>query len=1501
MFFAGLLTAMLILNNAGGSAFAQSRSHGSANQKGNAQSAPASTGAVCVSNPFGPATGFNTFMSGDATLRWSDTEGRMAVGGNANLTDYSVGLKIPASENKRDSFVVGRNLTFLRGESLNGPIAHGGTASLTQVNATTRKATPIDFAATQTYLRSLSTHWAGLQANGKTTAQYWGGPTAYIELKGTDSKLNVFRLSGADLSKANTLNINAPSGSTVLINVDGTNVSMRNFGFALNGVSRQQIVYNLHQATNLTMEGVGVEGTVFAPLATVMFQNGVIQGSLIAQNWVLPSSPNQPSGQVNHFLFNGCLPVPPTQQPTTVPVPPTATPKPTYQLNLSHIECVGSKVEVHFVLLNVPAGVTPGSVTYKTAAGVSRTIAPTKNTGNVWHFFDYPQNGYYDVVSAGVQVGGVTVNLHNPSAYKGIYNCAPTATAVPPTATRVPSTATTRPTNTTAPTQIPMAACPGNLLLNPSFEEGGSGVRPPHWNVTNGSAYQGSGYQVDGKLNGYLHAKNGAASIHQDVRSVTPGAQYNLTFYAGTHQPSFDHNVRIEFYDSDNKLINSSNSVQVDHDVDVGSKSLKQYSIQATAPVNAAYLRVIGRATGDYLKLDAFCVKGNQTATATSVPPTATAKPTNPPAPTATAKPSYQLNLSHIKCVGGKVEVHFVLLNVPSGVKPESVTYKTAAGVSRTIAPSKNTGNVWHYFDNPPSGYYDIVSASVKVGGVTVNLHNPSAYKGTYNCAPTATAVPPTATSKPTNTPVPPTRTALPPTATTTPDICVAKQPIDLLYILDLSGSMTWEYPGSGSKIEAAKKALLAVNASVARQNSANRVALITFQDTTARVQTGFTTNFATIDNIVQGIDAKPKGSTPTANAIREAIKLLQSQRDPSRKPVVLLITDGIPNRDLQGHQFDHVQVDKLSIYDANKAFLPSSTVRKLGPLVSKYNEYTGEPLADVMDQVVELKSKVSDAVIYSIAIQGQPGTTFSEELLEYAAAKTGGQSYSADNTDALIAALQAAVSESTCSTPAPTATVKPTNTPVPPTSTPTSTPVPPTSTPVPPTNTPEPTSTPVPPTNTPEPTSTPVPPTSTPVPPTPTTEPNVAEVRFEAQDTPLCVYEPRWMTVEGSVTLKPAGRVARLQVAWYVVHPADVSTDTEYLDLGLVRDGDRFSAQIYWPGIRPGDTVVENHVGAILLDAETGNPISRGASLDYYWYPWFCPAPTPTPTMTSVPPTATPVPPTATPTATPAPTATPTNTPEPTATPTNTPTATPTNTPVPPTATPTATPTSTPTSTPTATPTNTPTNTPAPTATPVPPTATPTNTPTATPTSTPTATPTATPVPPTATPTNTPEPTATPVPPTATPTATPTNTPEPPTPTPTSVALPGKIGGIIYFDGDFSGTYSSDESGFSYIQLFLYQDDGDGYAGADTNGDGFITQDELDSGDILVAQTFTVEGDETTNGRYQFDNVAPGNYWVWMNNEYWFIETSPNPHPMVTIGSGQENFDVNFGVFSGI
>ncbi len=137
----------------------------------------------------------------------------------------------------------------------------------------------------------------------------------------------------------------------------------------------------------------------------------------------------------------------PTNTPETPANTPTNTPVSDYQLNLSHIACVDGKVEIHFVLLNVPDGITPGTLTYTYGS-----ISPTKNTGNVWHYFDYQSDGFYNVTSASVNVGGTTVNLHNPGTDSGTYDCIPDNTPTNTPSFTLTNTSTNTPTDTSTPT-----------------------------------------------------------------------------------------------------------------------------------------------------------------------------------------------------------------------------------------------------------------------------------------------------------------------------------------------------------------------------------------------------------------------------------------------------------------------------------------------------------------------------------------------------------------------------------------------------------------------------------------------------------------------------------------------------------------------------------------------------------------------------------------------------------------------------------------------------------------------------------------------------------------------------------------------------------------------------------------------------------------------------------------------------------------------------------------
>ena len=187
-------------------------------------------------------------------------------------------------------------------------------------------------------------------------------------------------------------------------------------------------------------------------------------------------------GRRQSFEYDAvCIPRPtdtPTNTPTntatdTPSVTPSNTPTntatrtpPSYQLNLSHIECVNFQTEVHFVLLGLPDGITPGTLVYsytdESGQSVSRSVSPGPHTGNVWHYYDYPfSNGFINVTGATVDVDGDPVVLHNPGEYSGIYNCSVTDTPTntpsdTPTNTYTPSvTPSNTPTNTYTPSVTP--------------------------------------------------------------------------------------------------------------------------------------------------------------------------------------------------------------------------------------------------------------------------------------------------------------------------------------------------------------------------------------------------------------------------------------------------------------------------------------------------------------------------------------------------------------------------------------------------------------------------------------------------------------------------------------------------------------------------------------------------------------------------------------------------------------------------------------------------------------------------------------------------------------------------------------------------------------------------------------------------------------------------------------------------------------------------------------
>jgi choice-of-anchor A domain-containing protein/uncharacterized repeat protein (TIGR01451 family) len=227
----------------------------------------------------GPAKDYNLFVIKDVDQPSSDTQGKAAVGRDAKFANYSIGDQLPP--NSGDVLIVGRHLTFLSGAVNNGNVVYGNTTNLpipgVSVSGTISQGNPIDFNAAEAYLNNLSSALSAYAVNGTTTFQ-WGGLT----LTGTDPFLNVFQVSGANLSSANNMSITVPNGSVVLVNIDGAAINWTG-GLTVNGTAIGNVLYNFYQATSMTIQGIDIRGSVLAPKANINFVAGVINGQMICK------------------------------------------------------------------------------------------------------------------------------------------------------------------------------------------------------------------------------------------------------------------------------------------------------------------------------------------------------------------------------------------------------------------------------------------------------------------------------------------------------------------------------------------------------------------------------------------------------------------------------------------------------------------------------------------------------------------------------------------------------------------------------------------------------------------------------------------------------------------------------------------------------------------------------------------------------------------------------------------------------------------------------------------------------------------------------------------------------------------------------------------------------------------------------------------------------------------------------------------------------------------
>ena len=252
---------------------------------------------------------------------------------------------------------------------------------------------------------------------------------------------------------------------------------------------------------------------------------------------------------------------------------------------------------------------------------------------------------------------------------------------------------------------------------------------------------------------------------------------------------------------------------------------------------------------------------------------------------------------------------------------------------------------------------------------------------------------------------------------------CYADQPVDVVFVLDLSGSMTFPFAGLGTRVAAAQAALLSLNAEVAARGDGSRVALVTFSgfqtveqnlNEAVTIESDFTTDYAAVSGLIAGFDAssiQPTATTPTAMALEETLDLFLAGYDPTHKPAIVWITDGVPNIDSAGRgpvEYDLEEIQAIDLEDGMGGYLSWPEVSLLGNFNFSTDTFDGEVLANAMYFLEQQKVLLPDTRIFGIALQGDGVDlgTFNEDLVNYSAFISGGSAFSATNSEELDAAV---------------------------------------------------------------------------------------------------------------------------------------------------------------------------------------------------------------------------------------------------------------------------------------------------------------------------------------------------------------------------------------------------------------------------------------------------------------------------------------------------------------
>ena len=132
----------------------------------------------------------------------------------------------------------------------------------------------------------------------------------------------------------------------------------------------------------------------------------------------------------------------------------------------------------------------------------------------------------------------------------------------------------------------------------------------------------------------------------------------------------------------------------------------------------------------------------------------------------------------------------------------------------------------------------------------------------------------------------------------------VSAKPLDIVLVLDQSGSMAYDFDGNSTRKDtegrqyAMKQAVNSFIEKAASADGTHNMAIVTF-GSEAKQLVGWTavdaSGASALTNAINGLPQEPRGATNVGAGMQEAQKLVNSQTSTDRQKVVIVFTDGVP------------------------------------------------------------------------------------------------------------------------------------------------------------------------------------------------------------------------------------------------------------------------------------------------------------------------------------------------------------------------------------------------------------------------------------------------------------------------------------------------------------------------------------------------------------------------------------------------------------------------------